>query len=171
MLWPVCLCEGIPHGLDLLEVARHICGHHHLYHQSPQLPANNQCTQLRSSVINCQAMAEPFAFQICIYCIQVSTHEWVGSFCVCTSSRPCSGWSGCSSPPLPSACRRRWHDGSPALTCHCTEWPPPTWRTDTGGSTTACLYCSGSILLRNRFNLEPTPHNDLLEQTRPSTTR
>lgn len=36
--WPLRLLEKVLHGLHLLEVARHICGQHHLYHQSPQLP-------------------------------------------------------------------------------------------------------------------------------------
>lgn len=38
-LWPVCLSQGVPHGFDLLKVARHVCGHDHLDDQSPQLPA------------------------------------------------------------------------------------------------------------------------------------
>lgn len=61
-----------------------------------------------------------------------------------TSSHPCSDWPRCSCPLLPSACRRRWHDGSPALICRCTEWPPPTWQTHTKSSKscyTVYVYC------------------------------
>lgn len=110
--WLVCLREGILHGLDLLEVTGHVCGHHHLYDQSPQLPAppqKNPETQSKS-------------FDHCIVTVSFS--------CIfLTSSHPCSSWQICSCPPLPSACRQRSHGGSPAPTGHCTEWPPLTWET------------------------------------------
>lgn len=77
---------------------------------------------------------EPSALQA--YKYRLISDVWFVCVCVSTSSRPCSGWPGCSCPPLPSACRRRWRDGSPAPTCRCTEWPPPTWRTHTASNQT-----------------------------------
>lgn len=113
-LWPVCLSQGVPHGLDLLKVARHVRGHDHLDDQRPQLPA--EWPRHRINIIS----EQPHRFQTCV-CV---------CMCVCTSSPPCSGLPGCSCPPRPSACRRHSRDDSPALTGRCTEWPPPTWHTD-----------------------------------------
>lgn len=52
--WPLWLLEKVLHGLHLLEVARHICGQHHLYHQSPQLPGRGIRHEEKLTAICCK---------------------------------------------------------------------------------------------------------------------
>lgn len=50
---PLRLLQGVPHGLDLLEMAGHICAHDHLDHQRPQLPVGSTTQRLIRTQSTC----------------------------------------------------------------------------------------------------------------------
>lgn len=102
---PLRLLQHVPHRLDLLEMAGHICAHDHLNHQRTQLPVENTA-QLKAHALSQNRPSIP----------RRNKRQR-------TSSHPSRGWPGCSSHLLAWVCRLRSRGGFPEPSDRCTGWP------------------------------------------------